>query len=264
MIAGCAHPTTQWPNATQQEIDAEAALQTNNIYNQDFTSLYDTPPTERQMQKRLSKIAKKIGPAAIELCKIIRKQGMLQRCIFDIELGGKKVGFNAYADGDKIVIGGKLLRFIDNDTQLAFILAHEFAHNIMGHVEDTKNNMAGGALIGILIDAAIMSAGGGNPTAGGGFSALGSEIGAISYSVSYEHEADYVGLYIMKRAGFNIDNAPQVWRKIAALSPENIYTNLTHPTSPERFVVMRKTIAEIQQKQQSGQPLLPNIKTQNQ
>ena len=37
----------------------------------------------------------------------------------------------------------------------------------------------------------------------------------------------------------------------------NLYTSRTHPTTPQRFIVMQKTIDEIQGKAARGEPVVP-------
>ena len=93
----------------------------------------------------------------------------------------------------------------------------------------------------------------------GNFSKSGAQMAMAPYSADFEREADYVGLYIMARAGYNIDKAPDVWRMMSAANPEAIYVTSTHPNNPARTIAMTKTVAEIHAKQRSGQPLIPNI-----
>jgi hypothetical protein len=64
---------------------------------------------------------------------------------------------------------------------------------------------------------------------------------------------------MMARAGFDIDGAPEFWRRIAAEYPESIKDSLSalHPASPYRFVLLKQTIAEIKEKRAKGEPLVP-------
>ncbi len=47
---------------------------------------------------------------------------------------------------------------------------------------------------------------------------------------------------------------------MALESPDSICVARTHPTSPERFVLMQQTIAEIKDKQRRHLPLVPEIR----
>jgi Zn-dependent protease with chaperone function len=256
LITACAQPKVQLPEVSMEEVEAEKSYQTKHLYEQDFTSLYQTTPSWGKAEKRLGKVNPKVGPAAIKLCNELRLRGDRQSCVFDVVLVGKKEGFNAYADGNEVAIGIKMLELLDKDEQLAFIIAHELAHNLMNHRTDKLQNAIGGILLGAMVDVMVANQG---ENSYGGFAAAGATAGTYAYSQSYEHEADYVALYILARAGYDIDKAPAVWRKMAALNPDNIRYAHTHPTTAERFVYMRKAIEEIKAKRKSKSPLKPNF-----
>ena len=163
----------------------------------------------------------------------------------------RKQNVNARATGKKIIINRGLLRFAETDNELALVISHEIAHNVMRHVRAVMTNYA----IGTLVDVAATSAG--VITANSiGVSA------ALSQAKAFEAEADYIGLYIMAQAGLPIDNAPRFWRRMSALYPGTIRKHLisTHPPSPERSVALEESIKEIQSKRKTGQPLTPNLR----
>ena len=264
LLFSCAQPKTTLPKIEKSDIEAEKAYQEEYLYKNDFSYIYDAPPTKRTMEKRLSRISKRVGPAAIKLCNELRvkdKSGNKRRCLFHVELGkADDDSYNAFADGHKLVLSRKLVQLVRKDEQLAFIMAHEFAHNIMGHLDDQVNNMTGGAIVGILLDATMAGLGANTQ---GGFTKIGAQMAAQSFSTDYEHEADYVGLYIASRAGYKVNKAAEVWRLMSAVNPDSIYTSTTHPTSPERFVMMNKIVDEISEKKRSKQALLPEMKIDN-
>jgi len=162
---------------------------------------------------------------------------------------------NAFADGDKIGITTGMIRFAHNDTELGLVVAHELAHNIMGHIDKRKGNAVGGAAIGVVFDVLAALAG---VNTGGAFSRLGAQAGAGSFSKSFEAEADYVGLYLMARADMNYRAAPAFWRRMSTINPKSISHASTHPVTPARFLLLKKTIAEIEEKQAKKIALEPN------
>lgn len=181
-------------------------------------------------------------------------------CDMDVvyQMGDSNV--NAYADGDNIYITRGMLRFTETDNELAIVIGHEAAHNVMLHSDKKVQNAAGGMLLGALLDVAA-AAGGVNTQ--GTFTDNFGKIGAGAYSVDFEQEADYVGLYLTKRGGYSVDSAPNFWRRMAAENDAGSITlRSSHPTSPERFVALEKTLAEINAKQSKGQKLLPNSEPQ--
>lgn len=158
---------------------------------------------------------------------------------------------NAYADGTKVVIAKGMLRFIENDHELALVVAHELAHNTMAHMKAKTANY----WLGTVFD--ILAAAYGVNTQG----AFGS-MAASMYSQDFEAEADYVGLYMMARAGIPIEDCAKFWRRLAAEHPGSIRSSMSasHPAAPERFVAMEKTVEEIKRKQAAGLPLEPERK----
>jgi hypothetical protein len=158
---------------------------------------------------------------------------------------------NAYADGNKVVIQKGLMRFAESDEEIALVVAHELAHNAMTHVQSQTTNYWLGSVVDILAAAYGINTGG-----------LFGALAANYYSKDFEAEADYVGLYMLARAGHKVDGAPLFWRRLAAENPGSINQRgmlASHPTTPERFVAMEATIREIEAKRAAGQPLLPDM-----
>lgn len=158
---------------------------------------------------------------------------------------------NSESDGRAVLIYSGIMRFTENDDELAGLMAHELAHNVEGHQEATIHNIRNGA----IIDAA-MGAGGINTH--GAFAMRG----ALRYSQEFESEADYVGLYFAARGGYDLEQTPTFWRRYAAEHPDSIRSDFqsTHPSTPQRFNALEKTIAEIKAKIAAGQPLVPDLK----
>ena len=178
-------------------------------------------------------------------------------CDFNLQLTVDQ-GINAYADGDNITVTRGMMQFAQRDTELALVLGHELAHNIMGHIQAKKQNATTGAVVGALIDILAGSQGIGT---GGTFMQNGSALGASSYSQEFEMEADYVGLYILALTDeYDITEAPSFWRRMATMNPASITLAQSHPTTAQRFVALEQTIAEIKAKEKAHQPLEPEMK----
>ncbi|WP_210396352.1 M48 family metallopeptidase [Motiliproteus sediminis] len=155
---------------------------------------------------------------------------------------------NAYADHRSIQITRGMLGFAGNDWDLAFVIAHELAHNLLSHVPATFRNGA----IGGVVDLWLLASGVPSP----GLMALA---GSRAYSQAFEAEADYVALYLMARAGLPLDQDSNYWRRIAAWRQSGITpdTSATHPDTSRRYLLMQQTLAEIRHKQTNELPLLP-------
>ncbi len=161
---------------------------------------------------------------------------------------------NAWTDGKQIFVTQGMLDFT-NDRELAVVLGHELAHDIMHHNIKNMVNTAPIILGGGIVDGVV------GPHA--------TEIMMNAYttiwSPRFELEADYVGLYLLARAGGDMDAAGPFWRRMAAekgieavIQPEAMVH--THPAAPERFGVLTETAREIKAKIKAGAPLTPNLR----
>lgn len=254
-LAGCQQATTFAPSVSKEELAAERRVQQGLSQQKELEAEANKRERLLDMQERLHRVASKVEPAATTLCQEIH-QGAQAQCVFKVVLADEP-GVNAYADGERVVFLPGIMRMAKKDEELAYVMAHELSHNIMRHPQSTTSNAMVGTVIGALADALASSQG---LNTGGGLSKLGGKTAVLAYSKDFEREADYIGMYILARSGYDVSKAPDFWRKMAAKNPDGIYVGTTHPTTPERYVAMNKTIAEIKAKQDAGVPLLPQRK----
>ncbi len=141
--------------------------------------------------------------------------------------------FNAYMapNGLMNVWTGLLLR-VDNEAQLAAVLAHEIGHYLRRHsvqlYRDARDKTNAGAFLSVGLG------GIGTLTQ---FALLGS---VFAYQRDMEREADGYSLLLMARAGYDPREAHKIWARIqkekeADPDPEDAPTiYATHPPSDER------------------------------
>ena len=101
---------------------------------------------------------------------------------------------NAWADGQSLFITTGIMRFAQDDDELAAVIGHELAHNAMRHIDAAKKNTVMGGLLGAAAD--IAAAGLGVNTQGA-FTKEAWKQGSQVFSQDFEREADYVGLYML-------------------------------------------------------------------
>jgi predicted Zn-dependent protease len=261
LLTACTRPTTLPVSVTPQEIAAEEHYQKEYVKNTYASGYVHGVGNSASPQTRLQAVAPRVIQAAVKLCGEQKWRADARDCGYDISLTRPKANegdtVNAYADGKSIFITSAMVKFTRNDDELAFILAHETAHNVMEHISGLQQNALVGMLAGMAADIAMASAGGGN---GSTFTQLGGSLAGQAYSPEFEAEADYIGLYLAARAGYDISGAPDMWRRMSLDNPDSIYLTSTHPSNAARYVSMRKTVAEIQGKQARGLPLVPEFK----
>ena len=153
-----------------------------------------------------------------------------QACAYNLRLRSSSV-INAYADGRNITFTTGMIDFVKSDEELAMIVGHEMAHNTKGHIRKIVTNVV---LTGY----------------------------SKRYTRPFESEADYVGLYYMARAGYNIDGVEDFWDRLSKIgNPKYIAKHYTHPSYPSRALFIEATRDEIRAKQASDLPLLPSPKS---
>ncbi|UXX84375.1 M48 family metallopeptidase [Roseovarius pelagicus] len=131
-----------------------------------------------------------------------------------------------------------LIAEVRNRDELAFVMGHEAAHHISGHLARQQNNaMAGAIILGGL--AAITGASSGAVQSA---TDLGASVGARSYSKDFELEADALGTVITKRAGYNPVRGAEFFTQIA--DPGDRFLG-THPPNAQRIETVRRVNASL-------------------
>jgi len=189
--------------------------------------------------------------------------------IRDITLRGEKAcrytltlleedSVNGLADGDRVLVAEGMMRFADRDEELALVVGHEIAHNALDHVREKQVTRGIGRGFGTVFDVAIGLV---VPT-GGAFGRLGekvSDAATSGRSRDFESDADYMGLYMARRAGSDISEAHLFWREMAAEYPDSIEGSMaaSHPSTPQRSSALTAAVAEIRTKEKASQPRVP-------
>lgn len=256
-LTACQAPVTYGPKATAEELAREEARQQQMVDKAASQGGAPRPWRKRSgITSQFNRVADRIDQAGAKLCQEMGLPRQGKRCYYYFRLALDRE-LNSHADGENIVIYSGMLHFLKDDDEVAVLIAHELAHNLMGHVDAAQNNAAVGAVVGALVDGALASQG---VATRGEWMGTGARMGATSYSIGFEEEADYVGLYIAARAGYDIRKAPEMWRRMTLENPESMLRETTHPSNARRAATIQKTIEEIAFKRQRRIPLLPDFK----
>ena len=225
-----------------------------------------TFPEGKNALKKISKHFKDFEEKEIKKIKIDRNGQILKFDINQIKICNYPIIFtqdkivNAYADGKSIIMTQGMVDYAKDDNEIALVIAHELAHNDRGHLDAKKKNTLIMGSIGFILDLMTIYYSGG--TAGGDAqnTEMWSKIGSEAYSVEFEKDADYGGVYYAYRAGYDISNVKNFWERIGSENPKQIAISSTHPATAERYLQIEKTVEEINKKKSDGLALIPNEK----
>ncbi len=254
LLTACSSATSQAPTVTAEELAREQEEQKKILAAEGNNKAITAKTATPAMEARLKRVSSPIYAAGRMVCQELGATNCELPFLLE---SGETAAVNAYTDGKKVVVTPAMMEFANSDDQLATVLAHEYAHAVMAHPSKTGQNATMGGLLGMAVDVLANSQG---MNTSGMFSKLGAQSAVMKYSQGFEKEADYIGMYILKRSGYDIDKAAHLWRRMATLNPDGIYVGSTHPTSAERYVLLEKSAAEIKAKQSAGQKLLPEFK----
>ena len=167
-------------------------------------------------------------------------------CAYSIELGNSD-NVNAYNDGRRVLITRGMMNFAANDNELAYVLAKEMAHNSLNHARTQRTTGTAGAIIDNLIRV--------RPD----MTAMAGTSGLKPMPQTLDAAADTLALYMLARAGYNVDQAPRFWERMASQYPPSVLNSYTaiHPATAYRLSVMDKILLDVKAKQAQHQALLP-------
>ncbi len=150
--------------------------------------------------------------------------------------------------GGKVAFYTGIMPICKDEAGVAVVMGHEIAHAIANHGSERISQQyaaqAGLAAVSVIvtgsgsatIPADLIMQGAGAATS----------VGILSFSRKHESEADKLGLYFMAMAGYNPQEAPTFWERMAANSggqspPEFLST---HPSHSTRISDLKKAMPE--------------------
>lgn len=125
-----------------------------------------------------------------------------------------------------------------NEDEIAFVMGHEAAHHIAGHLARQQQNAVAGAVVSSGL--AILL--GGDTATVERAQRDGALVGSRIYSKDFELEADALGTIITARAGYDPLRGAQFFFRIP--DPGDRFLG-THPPNARRLDVVRQTAAAL-------------------
>jgi len=195
-------------------------------------------PSRRAVRNFLE-VVDVVEPVAEQEC---RQRAPRQNCDFQLVVDERfelpPNAFQTLDENGRPIIGFtvSLIAQVDNKDELAFILAHEAAHHIEGHLALQQRN----ATIGAVVFGQLAGGLGRSDVAAA--QEIGAALGARSYSKDFELEADALGTVIAAKAGFNPLRGAAFFDRIP--DPGDRFLG-THPANADRIDVVRRTAAQL-------------------
>jgi hypothetical protein len=138
---------------------------------------------------------------------------------------------NAEADGRYVQVTTAIASYVADDAVLAAVLAHEFAHNILGHR--------------VRLDSARVSR--------GFFGNFGRNAARIRET---EIEADRFSIYLLDRAGYDPEAPIRFWTRFGQRGL-NFLVSPTHPNWRSRIALFETEIAAVRRARAEGREAVP-------
>lgn len=199
------------------------------------------PPSAGAARAEFEQVVAAVEPVAERECRA-RTRGM--NCDFLVLIDANpNLPPNAYQSltpegRPTLTFTQALLLDVRNRDELAFILGHEAAHHIEGHIAEQTRTVAAGALLGTILGQRR----GASPEALDRLQRTGAFLGSRVFAQDKELEADALGTVIAAAAGFD----PVLGSAYFTRIPDPGESLLgTHPPNAERQKIVRETAAAL-------------------
>ena len=195
--------------------------------------------TAQQITRNFVQVVRTVEPVAEREC---RARTSRVNCDFRIVVDDRPdQPPNAFQTIDKsgqpiIAFTLQLIADARNQDELAFVLGHEAAHHIAGHIDRQQQNAVAGAVIAGSLAVLL----GGDSETVQEAQQRGAQVGARTYSKEFELEADALGTVITARAGYDPVRGAEFFTRIP--DPGNRFLG-THPPNAQRIATVRRVAA---------------------
>ena len=130
---------------------------------------------------------------------------------------------NANANGLVAQISGRLVNWVQSDDELALVIAHEIAHNLLDHPKRLSEKSP--------------------------LSDLATSLGLSGRAQrQMELDADRMGIIMAATAGYNYKIAPDFWARLNSNAPLASFLATSHPTTRARRENAQKVVDQISSK----------------
>lgn len=145
--------------------------------------------------------------------------------------------------GGQVVFYEGIMPLLDTPDLVAVVMGHEIAHAIARHGNERMSQQALASIVGSVTGQVVeqKTSQYGRALFEAAFT-VGTEYGyLLPYSRKHESESDEIGLYIMAIAGYDITQAPILWKRMSEQETQYVPEFMsTHPSNATRIRNLEK------------------------
>lgn len=186
-------------------------------------------------------VVNRVEPVAEDYCRSLRRVANCDfRIVIDDRPGQPPNAFQTLDDTGRPILAMTVALIADarNRDELAFVMGHEAAHHIAGHIPQQQNT----ALAGAIIAGILAAAGGAGDQGIRQAQDMGATVGARRFSKEFELEADSLGAEIALASGFDPLIGMAFFDRLP--DPGDAFLG-THPANAQRKAVVQATVARL-------------------
>ena len=201
--------------------------------------------TNKKMSSQVKEVGQRISSA---VDRFMRANNMVS------EANSYKWEFNLVEDkqinawalpGGKVVFYTGIMPIAKNKDGVAAIMGHEIAHAFAKHGQERMTTAYGQQLGGIAVALSTQNKDPKTRLLWNTIYGIGSQVGMLAYSRTHESEADKLGLVFMIMAGYNGEEAINVWIRMSEKNDKKSTPEFlsTHPSNQTRINNLRTYLA---------------------
>jgi Zn-dependent protease with chaperone function len=201
------------------------------------------PRSAKDAALLLTAVSQRLAAAAQPLCTAY----LSRSCELRVSLDPSETPRAAMIGQGQVTVTLGMMRQLDGEEEVAAVVGHEYGHHVAGHIERRRaRGLAAGTAASTLLGAVVPFGGVAGWALGQGVAQLGAGAAQLAFSKAEEREADYLGAYLVARAGYDLDRAGLVWVRLTRGGPNETADWLdSHPAGPERLAAWRHTTEEV-------------------